>query len=94
MKGDSATRRIVITEMSDEQIDQLLTTMRERRLSIVRVKQEAEMAKHAVRVEHLRERIHKQLGMLQKELDAADKALDKAELRVFKIRALRLEAEG
>lgn len=93
-RGDSAVHRSTITEMSLDDVDALLLTMRERRLAIVRVKQEAELAKRGAYIEHLRERINKQLGMLQKELDAAEKAIEKAEARALKIRALRLEAEG
>lgn len=86
--------RVTVLEMSDESIDAMLLTMRERRLSIVRVKQEAELAKRSILIEHAREKLSKQLQMLVKELTAVDKALDKAESRVFKIRALRLEIEG
>lgn len=94
MRGDTPTHRAVITEMSDESIDAMLLTMRDRRLSIVRAMQDAELAKRNVYIEHQREKLNKQLEMLKKELATVDKSLDKAEQRVLKIRALRLEIEG
>lgn len=80
-----------IADMSTEQIDKLLESIRERRLRAAKHYEEAQAAKALVAEEKARASLEKQLEMCEGNLSRVDKALDALETRVNKIRALRLE---
>lgn len=80
-----------IMEMSDEQVDQLLDSIRKRRLVAVQLHEEtqrvaAEKAEDRARVDLL-----KQCELLSNDIQRVDKHLEKMETRVTKIRVLRLQ---
>lgn len=82
-----------IDQMTDEEIDARLVGIRERRLAPVKAYEELTLMKAAARRENLEEQLNKQLAMFEKELERADKAIDKIEQRSTKLRAIRLEIE-
>ena len=90
---DTPAHRANVGQLSDEEIDTLMNEVRERRLRAFTVYSEAQELKQKARNTKTREQIQKFLDMFDKELKAADKAMEKLEARALKIRALRLEVE-
>lgn len=94
MQGDTPVHRTTITEAKENEYLAMLEGIRARRLKILKQKQEADEAKKKAKTEKLLEKYTHQLSILEKELTRLDKAIDKCEDRIFKIRAMRLEIEG
>jgi hypothetical protein len=90
---DTPTQRANVEQLTDDECDVLLFGIRERRLRAFTVYSEAQELKQKARNMKTREQIQKFLDMFNKELKAADKAIEKLEARALKIRALRLEVE-
>ena len=80
-----------ISEMTEDEIEACITTLRSRREEAERkVKLHKQSAANA-RSGSLKERLTRQLELAQKDLDAINKKLDKLEERVNSITALRLQ---
>lgn len=80
-----------IYQMNDEQLEKLLDDIRDRRLSSVRLYEEAQRAAQEAAEEKARLALFKQCEMCEKNIIRVDKALEALETRVNKMRALRLE---
>lgn len=80
-----------IYQMSSDAIDALLEGIRKRRLSAAKQHEAAMQAAKEVADDKSRLQLLKQAEMLSNNLVRVDKALEAAEDRVNKIRALRLE---
>jgi len=93
MKADSPIALANLTKMSNEEREALLVIIRDRRLAPVRAYEELTLMQSQARKEQLETQWTKQLGMFQKELERADKAMTKLEQRGTKLRALELEIE-
>lgn len=91
---DLPTHRIVINEMTNEELDRFLESVRERRLAPVRIYKEALALKARVAEEKAIAKLDKQIHMLDKEIVSLDKAIAKVEKRVLNIKAIKLEVEG
>lgn len=89
-KADTVARRASIQELSDEEAEVLIDGIRERRLKAFNVFQEAKAEQDKLKQKKGIEAYSRQLTMFTKELAAADKAIDKLESRVLKLRALKL----
>lgn len=94
MKGDTPIELTDLTKMSNEDLDALITNIRERRLAPIKAYNDALLLKEQARVAGLEKQLDKALEMFDKERDRADKAIEKLEARALKIRALRLEIDG
>lgn len=92
--NDSPINRTTIEQLTDDQLDEFIDGMRERRMRVYRHYEEAKKLEKEMREGRLRERLAKHLELLEKELNRITRALDKIDERVVKIRALRLEIEG
>ena len=91
--GDTPTFRETVATMTDDQIDAALFNIRERRLSALKVYHAAEEKASGVREEKLKEKYKKILEQLGKQLDATTKSIEKLEVLVTKMRAMKLEIE-
>lgn len=91
--GDNPIAPTTVDKMTDEQVDVMLTGIRERRMQSFVVFQEAELLRKETRNEKLRDKIEQHNKMLSKELATLDKAIEKVEQRVLKIRAAKMELE-
>ena len=76
-KEDTPIALANITQMSSEEHEALIERIRERRLAPVRVYEELTLLQAAAKREGLEETLAKQLEMFKKELERADKAIDK-----------------
>jgi hypothetical protein len=93
MKQDTPIALANISEMSVEDRTALLSNIRERRLAPVKVYEQLSLMKAEARKEQLETQWAKALEMFEKELEKADKALDRLEGRATKLRAIELEIE-
>lgn len=94
MKADNPIALADITQMSDDEVELLLTQIRERRLSPVRVYEELTLMKAEARKALLEEMLVKQLTMFEKDLARLDSNIEKVELRARKLRGIKLEIES
>lgn len=94
MSGDTPFKRRLFVELSLTEQDDYLQGLRDRRLRAVREYKAMQELKQRAKDERTRKQIDDCLRMLQKELDAAEKALDKVEVRANKLHALRLMVES
>ena len=78
-------------ELTSDELEKLMTDVRERRLYGAMVHAQAMAAAKEASDQRAREALEKQCGMLEAALDRVDKAVDAMEARINKIRALRLE---
>lgn len=85
--------RRLVSEMSDDELDQLLEAKRARRDAVIQEQQATRAARSRVSSLTGGKKIDHQLHMLTKEVEALDKALDKVDKRVLNIRALRIQYE-
>lgn len=90
---DSPLHRIVITEMTAEQVDAHLNGIRERRLKPIRIYKEAMELKKQLLASKLTAKLDKTLKMFEKELAQDEKYIKKLEKRATMIRAILLELE-
>lgn len=91
MSRDTPVNRVDVSQLSDDELDNIITEKRERRLQLVRHYEALMAVKAAAEQEKLSATIEKQMEMFQKELERVDKAIDKLEQRATKLRALRLQ---
>ena len=77
--------------MNDDAIEDMLEQLRDRRLSAVRLHEQALKAAQEAADEKARLSLFKQCEMATGNITRVDKALDALEKRINKIRALRLE---
>jgi hypothetical protein len=94
MKADTPISLANLTQMSPEEREMLLLNIRERRLKPVKVYEELTLMQAEARREGLEKQWAKQLEMFARELERADKALDKLQSRHTKLRAIELELEA
>ena len=92
-KEDTPIALANITQMSSEEHEALIERIRERRLAPVRVYEELTLLKAAAKRKGIEEILDKQLAMFKKELERADKAIDKLDTRVRKLRVIKLDLE-
>jgi flagellar hook-associated protein FlgK len=78
-------------QMNAEQLDKLLEDIRERRLSSVRMYEEAKRAAKEASDEKARNDLMKQAEMCANNLARVDKALASLDTRINKMRVLRME---
>jgi len=93
MKADTPIALADLTQMTEDERELLVNQIRERRLAPVRAYEELTLMKTEARKEHLEIVWTKQLGMFEKDLTRADKALTALEKRGTKLRAIKLEIE-
>lgn len=79
-----------ISALADEQLTELVTTIRVNRLNLYRAYQETLRLKEEHKEAKVREQIQKQLNIWERELNRLDKALEKATDRGNKVLALML----
>ena len=82
-----------IRDLTDNDLDKHLEDVRERRLKPVHIYEQMLKMKSDARRIQLGETLEKQLVMFEKELERANKAIDKLEGRSRKLRAIRMEIE-
>ena len=92
-KADTPIALANITQMSLEEHEALIEKIRERRLAPVREYAELTLLQAAAKREGLEEGLTKQLEMFKKELERADKAMDKLDTRARKLRVIKLDLE-
>lgn len=93
--GDTPTHRRTISEMSDDELFELIKAKRQRlqELQKERVKKyRADAAK--ISTDRMHKQYLKNIEMLEKEIDKVDKFFDKIEARLAKVRTQRLELFG
>ncbi|NJL54621.1 hypothetical protein HC928_05060 [bacterium] len=90
---DTPTMRASIETLTDDELDAMLESIRERRLKLVQQMVELEAAKHAAKREVISGKVSKHFAMLKKELTKVDNDIEKISARLLKIRALRLELD-
>lgn len=93
MKADTPIALADLTTMSPEEREALIVNIRERRMNPVKVYEELSLMQAEARKEQLEDQWTKALEMFSKELERADKALDKLQQRSVKLRAIELEIE-
>lgn len=93
MKGDTPIELTNLSEMSNEDIDAMLTNIRERRMKPVKIFTENQMLRQQARVQGLEKKLEKQFEMFEKEIARAEKVQEALEKRALNIRAIRLELE-
>jgi|TARA_R110000822_G_scaffold300834_2_gene424372 hypothetical protein len=82
-----------ITQMTENERDDLLIKIRERRLQSVKIYEELSLMKAEARKEQLEGQLDKALEMFNKDLIRVDKALVSLENRSVKLRSIELEIE-
>ena len=83
-----------IDKMTPAERDVLLEGIRERRLRPVRAYEQLTLMQAEARKEDLEAQWTKALEMFKKDLDRADRAMEKLEQRSVKLRAIELEIES
>jgi septal ring factor EnvC (AmiA/AmiB activator) len=91
--GDTPMHRKKVTELTDAELDILLEEKRQRRYSIIKKYEETQEAKRRQENEKAKAELDKQLRIMEKDIGTIDRALERAEGRLNKIRALRLQYE-
>jgi septal ring factor EnvC (AmiA/AmiB activator) len=91
--GDTPMHRKKVTELTDAELDILLEEKRQRRYSIIKKHEETQEAKRQQENEKAKAELDKQLRIMEKDIGTIDRALERAEGRLNKIRALRLQYE-
>jgi hypothetical protein len=93
MKADTPIELAHLKTMSHTEREMLVVAIQKRRLQPVRAYEELSLMKAEARKEQLEEQWSKALEMFVKDLERADRALDKLEMRHNKLRAMELEIE-
>lgn len=93
MVRDNPLHRIEIREMSVEELDLFIETIRENRLAPLRIYKEAQELRKRLQDDRLIAKLDKHIKMMGKEVEAYDKAVGKLEKRVLNIKAIKLELE-
>jgi hypothetical protein len=94
LPGDTTTHRATVSELPEDIALQHLESIMARRLRARREYEDTLKQKDAAKRETISASLVKHLEMMKKELATLDKAFEKVEVRVNKIRASRLELEG
>ena len=94
MEADTPIALADLTKMSPEEREALVIAIRERRDNPVKVYEELSLMQTEARKEMLEKRWAKQLEMFKRELERADKAMDKLTQRGTMLRAIELEIES
>jgi hypothetical protein len=81
-----------ISTMTDDQLDQLINLIRLRRLNSTLIYERTMREKEQLTLSKAREQLDKKCGQVWKELDRALTVLEKLELRINEMRALRIQA--
>jgi len=81
-----------ISTMTDDQLDQLINLIRLRRLNSTLIYERTMREKEQLTLSKAREALEKKCGQVFKELDRALSVLEKLELRINEMRALRIQA--
>lgn len=81
-----------IDEMNDDELDTLVSAIRTRRLASYHVYKQTKDEKNKLEQGKTREKIEKKCEQIIKDINAADKALDKMEQHISELRGLRLQA--
>ena len=93
MQADTPIGLADMTKLTHEEREKLINDIRDRRMQPVKVYEELSLMKAEARKEKLEGVWEKQLEMFVKDLERADKAMDKLLTRHTKLRALELEIE-
>jgi hypothetical protein len=84
--------RVDINQMNDEQLEALLSGIRERRMVAFIVYEQTLADKEQAATEKALVAIDKEITQILKCLDTLDKAFEKLETRINKLRGLRIQA--
>lgn len=87
---DTPIRRASIADLSIEQIEQLVESMRERRMRSQKAFELAQEAKKLMKLEKDKARYDKLLVMYQKKADSVDKGLDVMSKYLTELKVLEL----
>lgn len=82
-----------LKHMSFQEIETMLEGIRERRLSAANAFIQAQELAFTVKVERLKAKLEKEMGMFTKEEVALDKAIAKVEARAVKLHAIKQEID-
>jgi hypothetical protein len=93
MEADTPIRLANMTQLTPDEREQLIHGIRERRLQPVKAYEELSLMQAEARKEQLEKQWAKALEMFTKDLERADKAMEKLEDRSRKLRAMELEIE-
>jgi hypothetical protein len=94
MRNDTPIALTDITKMTPDEREALVVNIRNRRMNPVKIYEELSLMQTEARKEMLEKRWEKQLEMFVKELERADKAMDKLQARGVQLRAIELEIES
>lgn len=85
--------RQTLDTLSEEQINEILEGLRDRRMRALRQYESAVALREAVLIERHKKALEQHIRMFGKEHASADKAIEKLEVRALKLTALRREIE-
>lgn len=91
MADDTPIDRADISSLSDDELEAMLLKIRERRLRLLRLYEEAKALQDARLEQDKREELEDALSTVTKDVERVEKAITKVEAKINKIRALRLE---
>ena len=91
--GDNAMERRLFISLTPAEQEAFLEKVRERRLAPIRLYQETQAKKAAIRSQRTLAMIERQSAMMEKEITALEKALAKVEARATMIAALTNQVE-
>lgn len=81
-----------VDAMSDDELDALVSAIRTRRLASYHVYKQTKDEKNKLEADKTKLKIDKKCEQIIKDINAADKALDKMEQHIAELRGLRLQA--
>jgi hypothetical protein len=81
-----------IDSMTDDELDTLVAAIRTRRLASYHVYKQTKDEKDALERDKVQAKITKKCEQIIKDINAADKALEKMEQHIAELRGLRLQA--
>jgi chromosome segregation and condensation protein ScpB len=90
---DTPITRVSIADMSPEEAQSHLEEIRERRLTYHRLLERTKIVSANELADKLKTKLDKQLPLAIKALESVDKAMEKAEMKIVSIIALRTEIQ-
>lgn len=87
---DTPVHRATISEMSTDQIEALVDSMRERRMRSYNAYEIAKAAKEKMKLEKDKQRYDKLLDMFERKIESVDKALDVMSKYLTELKVLEL----
>ena len=90
--SDRPWRRVSVSKLTNEELDQWLEGIRERRLQLIRAYEEQQEFIRTTRNEQLAQACQKQLNMMDRDFTTFENAFGRLEKRIINIMAMRLEA--